>query len=296
MAPLPLPAWASEALRQGLRDVGYVEGQNLVIETRSADNQPERVPQLIAEFAKLKIDVIVTPSTPTTLAAKRATATIPIVMALVGDPVRLGLVDSLAQPGGNVTGMSIVGPEMFVKSVEFLKEAAPRVSRLVEFRNPNNPAHDSRNYKPDVAVPNVAAPRSVTRYAVNVGSSSDLDGAFAAAVREHADALLIHPLAIPQADVRKIAEFAVRNHLPTITNNRTYVADLGLLISYSASFVEQLRRVGIFVDKILKGAKPANLPVEQPTKFELVINLKTAKALGLTIPPSLLLRADQVID
>ncbi len=281
----------STDLRQGLRELGYVEGSNIVIECRDALRKAERLPDLAAELVRLNVDVLVTESTVVTLAAKQATRTVPIVMVGVGDPVASGLVSSLAWPGGNVTGLSLLFPEIVQKELELLKEVVPSVSRVTVWMDSTNPGQTL----PDEQMAAAAKVLGIRPRRIELRTAADLDGAFAATLRQRAEALLVYPLPIAPFDFQRIAEFAVKNRLPTITNSPTFVKS-GALMLYGASFPEQYRRAGIYIDKILKGTKPADLPVEQPTKFDLVINLKTAKALGLTIPRSLLLRADQLIE
>ncbi len=281
----------STDLRQGLRELGYVEGHNIVIECRDAPGKAEQLPDLAAELVRLNVDVLVTESTVVTLVAKQATRTVPIVMVGVGDPVASGLVSSLARPGGNVTGLSLAAPEIIRKDLELLKEAAPRVSRVTVWMDATNPGQTL----PDEQMAAAAKVLGVRPQRIDLRTAADLDGAFAATLRQRAEALLVYPLPITLPDFQRIAAFAIQNRLPTITL-QTAAVKSGLLMFYGANFPEQYRRAGPYIDKILKGAKPADLPVEQPTKFELVINLKTAKALGLTIPQSLLLRADQLIE
>jgi putative ABC transport system substrate-binding protein len=281
-----------EAFRQGLGELGWVEGQNVLIEYRFAEGRHERLPELAAELVRLKLDLILAGPTPPALAAKNATGTIPIVMTAVGDPVRLGLVTSLARPGGNVTGVSFdVGLEVFPKALELLRESVPNVRRVAVLSNPANPAQA-------VAVNDVtAAARSLGLQLrlLEARGPDAFDGAFAAMGKDRVDALLV--LTDPLFIIHKarLADLAARYRLPSVYAIKENV-EAGGFMSYGPSLVAAFRRAAVFVDKILKGAKPADLPVEQPTKFELVINLKTAKALGLTIPPSLLQRADQVIE
>jgi putative ABC transport system substrate-binding protein len=277
--------------RQGLRELGYVEGQNILIECRGALGVTDRLPDLAAELVRLKVDVLVAPSTPSALAAKQATKTIPIVMLYVGDPIGSGLVTSLARPEGNVTGLSVFGPEMVPKALEALKEAAPSVSRVAVWINPANPGHTS----PDLLLDAAAKILGVRLERVDARAPANLDAAFAAALRQREEALFVYPGSLPISDVERIAQFAIKNRLPTTALYPNYVR-AGMLMSYGPSIPDMYRRAGTYIDKILKGAKPADLPVEQPTKLELVINLKTAKAIGLTIPPSLLARADEVIE
>jgi ABC-type uncharacterized transport system substrate-binding protein len=284
-------AHSTEAFRQGLRERGYVEGQNIAIECRFADGRIEPLSDLAVELVRLKMDVIVTWGTPAARAAKQATGMIPIVMAAANDPVGNGLVASLARPGGHITGATAGSPELSGKTLELLKEVAPKIPRLAVLWNPDNPAL--------VAMLNAvkAAGRalSVQVQGLAVRDPEEFDSAFAAITRERAGALLVlHEPHLFLTHRDRILDFAVRTRLPVMYERREYV-DAGGLMSYGVSFRENFRRAAAFVDKILKGAKPADLPVEQPMKFELVINLKTAKRIGLTIPPNLLARADKVI-
>ncbi len=275
-----------------MRDLGYVEGDNLVIEIRRADNKPERLPALAAELVRLNVDVIVTRGDGEVRAAKQATSTIPIVMAPSGDPVRAGYVASLARPGGNVTGLSWVSPDLSAKLLEVLKDTVPNLSRIAVLWNAANPMKVLDFNETQRAAQTLA----LTVYSIEMKAPSDLEAAFAAITRTRPDALLMlvdEVLALGMYP--RIADFAVKQRLPSIIGEPRYAAAGGLM-AYGPSVVDILRRAASYVDKILKGAKPADLPVERPTKFELVINLKTAKALGLTIPPSLLARADQVIE
>jgi ABC-type uncharacterized transport system substrate-binding protein len=278
-------------LTGALRELGYVEGQNLVIEGRYAEGRAESLPNLASELVRLRVDVIVTFTTPATAAAKRATATIPIVMTDVGDPVASGLVASLARPGGNVTGLSIASSEIGAKALEVLKEAVPSVARVAVVRNPTNPAH-VLGYREMEAV---ARGLGVELGPIDGGSAADLDRVFTEVLAQHPEALVVLPLHTKLSDLRRIADFAVKNRLPTSAVEARYT-EAGLLMAYFPEARDRFRRLGVYINEILKGARPADLPVEQPSKYELVINLKTAKALGLTIPPSLLARADQVIE
>jgi len=293
-APPTTPAVARlyEAFAEGLRERGYMEGENLVIERRWAEGRVERFPSLAAELVRLKVEVIVAGPTPPAVAAKNATGTIPIVMWGVGDPVGQGLVASLARPGGNVTGLSFsVGWETFGKGLELLKETVPKVRRVAVLSNPANASHA-------LAIENVkVAARSlgVQLQLLEARGPEEFEGAFAAMAKERVAALLVPTDPVFFLHRARLAELAAKNRLPSVHSLREYV-EAGGLMSYGPSLLDLLRRAATFVDKILKGAKPADLPVEQPTKFELVINLKTAKALGLTIPQSLLLRTDQVIE
>jgi putative tryptophan/tyrosine transport system substrate-binding protein len=277
-------------LRQGLRELGYTEGQNLVIECRAAPGQLARLPDLATELVRLNVDVLVTEGTQSTLAAKRATKGIPIVMVYAADPVASGLVVSLARPGGNVTGLSVNLTEIVWKNFEILKELVPRISRVALLTDSTNPGHALVAEQLDAA----ARIMGVRLQRIDVLTPAALDGAFAAALKQRAEALIVQPLFIGPPDFQRIAEFAVKNRLPTMTFHTPYL-EAGLLMLYGASVPEQYRRAGSYVDKILRGAKPADLPVEQPNKYDFVVNLKTAKALGITIPQSILLRADEVI-
>jgi putative tryptophan/tyrosine transport system substrate-binding protein len=283
-----------EAFLQGLRDLGYVEGRNVVIEYRDAEGKPERLPALAAELVALKVDVIVVADTPSALAAKQATKTIPIVFTSAGDPVGSGLVTSLARPGGNVTGLSLLGPELVGKRLEQLKQAVPGVSRVAVLSQPG--AFGKRTEKDMLKGAEVAARAlGVQLELVEARGPADFDRAFSNMTRERADALTVLPGAMFINERRRLVELAAKNRLPAVYPVREFV-DTGGLMSYGSDAADLYRRAATYVDKILKGAKPADLPVEQPTKFELVINMKTAKALGLTIPPSLVGRADQVIE
>ncbi len=279
-----------EAFLEGMRALGYVEGQNLVLEYRAAAGHYERFPDLAAELVRLKVDVLMMGSTPAALAAKHATTTIPIVMVAMSDPVGSGLVASLARPGGNITGSSGLQPEVVGKQLEFLKAVLPTVSRVAVLWNPANPVAALMVREADVA----AQALGVQLHLLEARGPDAFDSAFAAMTSAHAGALLI--LADPMflQHRRRLAELAATSRLPTMHNVRAFV-EAGGLLCYGVSQPDQWRRAATYVDKILKGAKPADLPVEQPTKFELIINLKTAEALGLTIPPTLLFQADEVI-
>ncbi len=282
----------ARAFVHALRGLGYVEGQNLILERRSAEGRFERFPDIVSELVRLKADVIVTPND-SIVPAKEVTTTVPIVMATSGDPVREGIVQSLARPGGNITGLTgLVGPEIEAKRLELLREALPRVSRVAyfgskldkEWEGPYGQSVRTAAQVLDVTVmPFEYMPRQYT-------------DPFTLISRARADALFVGPAGAPAfADRGLIVDFATRSRLPSTFGYREAV-ELGGLMSYGVNYADVFRRAATYVDKILKGVKPADLPVEQPTKFELVINLKTAKALGLTIPPSLLLRADEVIE
>jgi ABC-type uncharacterized transport system substrate-binding protein len=280
-----------EAFRQGLRELGYVEGQNIAIESRSAEGKDDRLPALAADLVRSKVDVIVATSGAATKAAQQATRTIPIVMSLVNDPVGSGLVASLARPGGNVTGLTIMAPDLMAKRLELLKEVVPKLSRVALLQNPDNPASAAQLREAKAA----ARALGVQPQTLEARNPQEIEGAFAAMIRERAGALLILSDAIFFTQRRQIAELTAKGRLPSIIGTRDY-PDAGGLMAYGPNFLDLERRAATFVDRILKGAKPGDLPVEQPTKFELVINLKTAKALQLTIPPSVLGRATQLIE
>jgi putative ABC transport system substrate-binding protein len=280
------------AFRKGLRELGWIEGKHFTIESRFADGQAMRLPDLAAELVRQRVDLILTGSNLGALAAKNATATIPIVMVTTGDPVAGGLVASLARPGGNLTGLTHeAGLEVFAKRLEFLKEVASKTSRVGILWNPTNPT-EMRGREANLEL---GQPLGLTLIRLDVRSPGDFEGAFTSASRERADALAIaeNPLNVEHRSL--IINFAAKSRLPTVFGERASVGAGGLM-SYGTDFADLLRGAAVYIDRILKGAKPADLPVEQPTKFELVINLKTAKALGLTIPQSLLQRADQVIE
>ncbi len=280
-----------EAFLQRLRELGYVEGQNIAIEYRHEEGRLDRLPDLAAQLVCLKVDVIVTYGAAATRAAKQVTTTIPIVMVGVGDPIRTGLVASLARPGGNVTGSTILGAELGAKRLELLKEVVPTASRIAVLWNPANPAQ--RPHFESIQLG--ARALGVTLQSLPVSSPDEFETAFAAMIRDRPHALIMTGDAFHQLHVGRVIDFAAKSRLPAMYQPREHV-EAGGLISYGASFPELFRHAATYVDKILKGAKPADLPVEQPTKFELVINLKTAKALGLTIPQSVLIRADEVIE
>jgi ABC-type uncharacterized transport system substrate-binding protein len=280
-----------EVFREGLQALGYVEGKNFVIESRFSDADVDRLPALAVELTQLKVDVIVTIGTPTVRAAINATTTIPIVMAGSGNPVELGLVASLAHPGGNVTGLTHTpGPEMSGKGLALLKEAAPQVSRVTVLWD-SGAIHEEISLKEQQAA---AGALGIMLVPLEVTTLDDLNAAFAAMTLERAGGLFVFPNAINVKHQNLIVEFATANRLPTLFQS-TEAVQAGGLMSYYTNWLALRRRAATYVDKILKGAKPADLPVEQPMTFELVINLKTAQALGLTIPPSLLLQATDVI-
>jgi putative ABC transport system substrate-binding protein len=283
-----------EAFLQGLRDLGYVEGGNVVIEYRSAEGKLERLPALAAELIALKVDVILAGGTPQTLAAKQATKTIPIVFAAAADAVGSGIIPSLARPGGNVTGLSFLAPELVGKCLELLKQAVPGVSRVAVLWHPG--ALGERTEKDMLKEAEVAARALGVRLQfVEARGPADFDRAFSEMTRARASALTLLTSTMFISERRRLVDLAAKNRLPAVYPWREGV-DAGGLMSYGPDFADLFRRAATYVDKILKGAKPGDLPIEQPTKFEFVINLKTAKALSLTIPPSLLLRADQVIE
>jgi putative ABC transport system substrate-binding protein len=283
------PPWGG--FRQGLRDLGYVEGRNLSMEWRWSEGKPDRFPALAMELVALRPDIIVASGTQAVRAAMAATSAIPIVMTTSSYPEKIGLVKSLSRPGGNVTGLTNVGPELSGKKLELHKEIAPKASRVAVFWNPASTVEPLALQELLTA----ASAVSVEIQSVEVRGPDAFSAAFAAVSSSRVHALLALGNPINFKGRQLIADFALRNRLPSIYDERLFV-DAGGLMSYAPSFTDSFRRAATYVDKILKGAKPADLPVEQPTKFELVINLKTAKALGLTIPPSLLARADQVIE
>ena len=283
----------AEAIRLALRKLGYIDGQNIVIEYRYAEGKQDRWPALAAELVRLKVDIIVvTGGTGQTRAAKNATKTIPIIMVGAGrDPVEAGLIESLAHPGGNVTGITSLNRELGGKRLELLKEAVPKVARVAVLYDPAAPAAvlDVRE-----VLPAAARALKLTLQPWEVRTSEDFDTVFAAMGKQRPDGLYVAPTPLMANNLRRIAGLALKSRLPSVYGNKEF-ADAGGLMCYGADQAESYKRAAYFVDKILKGAKPADLPVEQPTKFELVINLKTAKQIGLTIPQSMLYRADQVI-
>ncbi|HEV8308010.1 MAG TPA: ABC transporter substrate-binding protein [Methylomirabilota bacterium] len=286
------PDWRRRwAVVEGLRELGWVEGQNIVIEDRWADAKPDRLPALAAELVRLKVDVILTRSWPAAVAAKQATTTIPIVIITAGDPVATGLVASLARPGGNITGLADLATELSAKRLDLLKETVPKLSRVAVLWNSADGGMTLRFKSIQAAAPTLG----VTVRPLGVQEPADFEQAFAAMTQERPEALFVVSDVLTVSNRKRIFEFAAHNRLPSMYEGRQFVADGGL-ISYGPSFPDLERRGAAFVDKILKGAKPADLPVEQPTRVELVVNLKTAKALGLTIPQSILIRADEVIQ
>ena len=279
----------SEAFRVALRELGYVEGQNIGIEYRYAEGKNDRLPELAAELVRLKVDIIVGPSGSAPIrAAKNATRTIPIVMmSLAADPVEAGFVESLARPGGNITGLSSLSTELGGKRLELFKEAVPKIAHIAFFYDPAAPARV-------IEVKEKARALGLTIQPLEVRDAGSFEKVFAALSKQRPDGLYVPPGPVMAANERRIAGFALKSRLPSVYSTRE-AADAGGLIYYGANYDELYRRTAVYVDKILRGAKPADLPVEQPTKFELVINLKTAKQIGLTIPPNVLARADRVI-
>ena len=275
----------------GLHELGWIEGRNILFEGRYAGNQLDRLPGLAAELVRLDVDVIVAIGTLAPLAAKRATTTIPIVMANAGDPLGTKLVASLARPGGNVTGMSLMAPDLGGKRLELLKELLPRLSRVAVVWNAANP-YSALVFE---ETQRAAKTLGVEVQSLEVRSPDDFDVAFDMASRKHADALVVVEDPLTFNHLKRIAEFCAENRLPALYGLRDF-AEAGGLMTYGASLGDLFRRAVGFIDKILRGAKPADLPVQQPTKFEFVINLQTARALGITIPPTLLARADEVIE
>lgn len=271
--------------------MGYVEGQNIALEERWAEGRFERLPLLAAELIKLHVDVIVTATTPAARAARQATTTIPIVVTLVTDPVEGGLVASLARPGGNVTGLSLMHPDLSGKRLSLLKEIVPKASRVAVLWSRSTPSYARLLRETEAA----ARTLGVQLQVVEVRGTAEFDGAFSTVIKDRAEALLVLPDPMFRDGLRRILDLAAKRQLPALYWSRDLV-DAGGLMSYGANLPEMFRQAATFVDKILKGAKPAALPIEQPAKLELVINLKTAKALGLPIPQSVLLRADHVIE
>jgi putative ABC transport system substrate-binding protein len=284
-------AHLTEAFLQGLRDLGYVEGQNIAIEYRWADGNFERLPELAAELVRLKVDLIVATVTQASLAAKNATATIPIVMVAVGSPVEAGLIASLARPGANITGTSTMADEVVGKQLGLLKETLPKISRVAALWNPNNPIFQASQVR---QADSAAKALPVTLQKLEARDPAEIIRAFTAISKEGTKALIVLSDPVFTTQRNQIADLALKHRLPAITGPKE-VAEAGLFMSYGPSFTESYRRAASYVDKILKGAKPADIPVERPTKFEFVINLKTAKQIGLTVPQSVMYRADKVI-
>jgi putative ABC transport system substrate-binding protein len=288
--PLSVIVARIEAFRQGLRDLGYVEGKNIIIEWRSADGKFDRLPELAADLVRFKVDVIVSPGPTDTRAAKNATNTIPIVMAQDSDPVGSGFVASLARPGGNITGLASLSPEMSGKQLELLKEIVPKLSRLAIIGNSTNPG-DAQALRETVLA---AGSFGVYLQYLDVLDPRAIESTFQAATKGRADALLVLGNPLLNAYRKQVVDLTVKHRLPA-TYTRPEFVEAGGLMTYGTSYTDLSRRAAMYVDKILRGAKPADLPVEQPRKFEFVINLKTAKQIGLTIPPNVLARADKVI-
>jgi ABC-type uncharacterized transport system substrate-binding protein len=280
-----------KAFRLGLRDLGWVEGKNIRIEYRYAEGRNERLDEFAGELVRLKVDIIVASVNTDALAAKKATRSIPIVMAAAGNPVASGLVEDLARPGGNITGLSQMQPEVAGKRLELLKELDPKLTRVAVLWNPQGPV--STTSWDEIQVP--ARKLGLQLHSVEVRNPNDLEKAFEAAIKARDGALNILPAPVFAGNLKRIADLAVKNRLPSIYQLSEFV-DSGGLVSYGPDRAASFRRAAAYVDKILKGAKPGNLPVEQPTQFELVINMRTAKALGITVPQSILFRADRVIE
>ena len=285
-------AWRSrtEAFRAGMRELGYIEGKNLALEFRWADGKYEKLPDLAAELVRLKVHVLVTGGTPATLAAKKATTTIPIVMVVTGDAIATGLVASLARPGANLTGFTFFNPELAAKRLEILREILPRARMIAVVTNPDNPIDKPVKQSMDTAAKSLRL--ELQHHAVR--APVELDAAFAAMTSRRADAVAINDDAMLIANAKAITDLAARHRLPSIGFDA--IAESGGLLAYGVNFVELYRRSAVFVDKVLRGAKPADLPVEQATRFELLLNLKSAKSLRVPITRDLLTRADRVIE
>jgi putative ABC transport system substrate-binding protein len=287
---LSVNAVRNEAFREGLRKLGYVDGKNIFIEWRSADGKLDRLPALAAELVHLKVDVIVTGGRSATGAAKKAAPMIPIVMTQVGDPVANGFVASLARPGGNITGLSTLAPELSGKQLELMKEIIPKLSRIAVFGSSTTPDNAQSLREVELA----ARAFKVELQNVDILDPKNIDAAFRTAIDGRADAVMVLPGAVFDSRRSEIADLARKNRLPAIYYKAEFVEDGGLM-TYGTSWTDMSRRAATYVDKILKGAKPADLPIEQPKTFELIVNLKAAKQIGLTIPPNVLARADRVI-
>lgn len=277
--------------RDGLRDLGYVEGRNIVVEYRWAEGKYERFPTLIAELLTAKVDAIVTAGTPAAMAVKKATTTVPLVMVAVGDPVGVGLVPGLARPGGNLTGLSSIAPDLEGKRLELLREVVPKLAHVGVFFNPANLFHtvSMRNAR------TAAEALGIKLLPLSVRVSQDLDGAFTTILKEKPDALLVLADRVYLHERKRMMDFSFEHRLPNVNAHKEMI-EAGGLMSYGPSYEDMHRRAADYVDKILKGAKPGDLPIQQPTKFDLKVNLKTAKALGLDVPPTLLARADELIE
>jgi putative ABC transport system substrate-binding protein len=279
-----------KAFDQGLRDLGYIDGQNIVIEYRFAKGNPERIPELASDLLHKKVDLILTSGTAQAQAIQQITTTTPIILVVSGDPVGTGLVASLARPGGNITGFSIISPELSGKRLELLKEAAPKIARVGVLWDPLPPD----NILDFQTMQHAAQALGLKLQSFEVRGPEDLESAFSAAVKQRLDGIIVIGGGIINSHQKKILALETRTRLPAM-HEQLWFAEAGGLMAYGVNFLDLFRRAATYVDKILKGAKPADLPVEQPTKFELVINLKTAKQIGLTIPPNVLARADKVI-
>ena len=286
-----LPTSPFSAFREGLRELGWVEGKNLILESRYADFKQERLPDFAGELVRLKMDVIVTVGTPAAAAAQNVTRTIPIVMAFAGDPISAGLVTNLARPGGNTTGLSMVASELYLKRLQILREAVPRAKRIAVPYNPANPAFRTATRDTFDAIRSLGLETDQ----IEVRSPDDLEAAFRAAKLAGADAVVLIGDQLFFTARRRMAELALQHRLPSIAEGKEFV-EAGALMSYAPNLSALARRAAVYVDKILKGAKPGDLPIEQPTTFVFVINMKTARALDLTISPSMLARADEVIE
>lgn len=291
MGALPEGGPHAEAFREGLRENGYIEGQNIAVEWRWARGDLTRLPVFAEELVRLKVDLIVANSNAPIRAAQKATRTIPIVMVYSLNPVAVGFAGSLARPGGNITGLTLEFPELVAKRLQLLKEIVPKLSRVAVLWDPGLPGGEQRVKDAEAAAPALG----LRLQPVEVRSPGELEGAFAAITRENAGAVYLLGSTMLYAQRARAADLAVKRRLPLLCVSRDY-AEAGCVMAYSASFTDLFRRAGAYVDKILKGTKPGDLPIQQPTKFELVINMTTAKALRLTIPPALLLRVDQVIE
>jgi putative ABC transport system substrate-binding protein len=287
----PGPSREVDAFQRGLRELGYIEGQNIAIEYRYARGQVERLPDLAAELVRLKPDVIVAPYTPPALAAKRATTTIPIVFAVVADAIGAGLIANLARPGGNITGLTSTGAELGGKRLELLKHVVSKVSRVAVLYNPADQSNVLVLKQLQESAPNLG----LTLQPLAIRGPGDFEGAFSATTRERTHAMFGAPGVLTSEHKEVLVGLAAKRRVPALWGHREFV-DAGGLMSYAVNFYDQIRQTAVYVDKILKGARPGDLPVEQPTKYELVINLRTAKALRLTIPQSVLLQADQVLE
>jgi putative ABC transport system substrate-binding protein len=287
----PAPSQYLEAFRNGLARLGYVEGRNITIESRLAEGKPDRLPALASELVALKVDVIVGRTSTVARAAKKASATIPIVVGVSGDPVEDGLVSSLARPGGNITGMTYLQPDLAGKRLQLLREISPRLTRVAVLMNPNHAGENQEWREMDTAARTIG----VTLQNHLLPATNDLSEIFAALTTDRAEAIVVISGPMTFINRKQIADFGLKARLPVMAGWREH-AEAGSLVSYGPSIRDISRRLASFVDRILRGEKPADVPVERPTRFELIVNLNTAKALGVTIPPSLLLQADEVIE